>query len=159
MQKAKFNYHINFHNFGPKLTNWVFLESGGTGGSEFLIWANLANFAIKSYVAHSQIFLLLRERSFLNVFQKFLFWAFSNAKRHIIAVLHHARSKFGKKWPPYPYNTYLGILWGFLGYFWSNLDLQLANWKLFYPRKRVSKNVFIIEHIFENQNTLTKNNE
>ena len=46
MQKVKFIYYINFHNFGPKLTNWVFLESGGTGGSEFSIWANLANFTI-----------------------------------------------------------------------------------------------------------------
>ena len=37
MQKVKLNYCINFHNFGPKLTNWVFLESERTGGSEFSI--------------------------------------------------------------------------------------------------------------------------
>ena len=39
-------YFINFHNFGPKLTNWVFLESGGTGGSKFSIRANVANVSI-----------------------------------------------------------------------------------------------------------------
>ena len=37
MQKIQSIYGINFHNFGPKLTYWVLLESGGPGGSEFSI--------------------------------------------------------------------------------------------------------------------------
>ena len=34
---AFIGFCIKFHNISPKSTNWVFLESGGTGGPEFSI--------------------------------------------------------------------------------------------------------------------------
>ena len=43
---AKQDYWTNFHIYGPNLSNWVFLESGGSGGFVFSILTESDDFEI-----------------------------------------------------------------------------------------------------------------
>ncbi len=52
MQISKLGYYINFHNFGSKLKNQVFLKSVGSGGFEYQISAHLDNFEISASEAN-----------------------------------------------------------------------------------------------------------